>query len=299
MLLANIYSIIQSNPDSRITVFWQDIEERFIRNIIKAFKHVTFIETNFDLTTDPIKKISSKTLFWNYAAQIYPHNNICFLDVDTLVIKNIGHFFEKDFDIVFTYKDDQFPLNTGVMLCKSDKYPLFFQRWEEDTFKIITSPDLNKKANSPEYPYGGADQMSFYEMLRYNSNQTEYFISTNGQKLLLKGLPCEILNETGSKPITKSTHIIHYKGGWQPILIDGKNFSKIRNKNESWEMYILYLKTFLESLNLLNNKSNKYFEPKDLNITIPFYINRDTLKERKWAYLLYSYYDRLKRRLKK
>ena len=93
MLIANVYSILKSNPGCAITVFWQDIEERLIRNIIKGFKEVTFIETNFSLRSDPIKRISSKTLFWNYAAKTYPNDQLCMLDVDTLVIKDICHFF--------------------------------------------------------------------------------------------------------------------------------------------------------------------------------------------------------------
>lgn len=299
MLLTNIYSIIQSNPDSRITVFWQDIEERLVLCIMRGYETVTFRKTDFNFTSDPIKRISSKTLLWNYAAETFPCENICFLDVDTLVIKDIGHFFDQDFDIIFTYKDDQFSLNTGVMLCKGDKYPLFFQKWLKDTFKIINDPELFEKANSPECPYGGSDQMSFYELAHYSSNQTEYNITINGQELVFMGLPCEVLNEVYSRPITKSTHIIHYKGGWQPILMEGRNFTRYRRKIDSWEMYMLYLKYFSKSLKILNNKSNKNFKPKDFNIKIPFYINISDFKERKWAYSFYAFLYRIKQRLKR
>ena len=298
MLITNIYSILRSNQGSTIKVFWQDIEERLIKNIIKGFKEVTFIKTNFSFRSDPIKRISSKTLFWNYAAQTYPHDNICFLDADTLIIKNISDFFDKDFDIIFTYKDDQFPLNTGVMLCKGNKYPFFFQKWEEDTFRIINDPESFEKANSPEYQYGGSDQMSFFELLGYNPNQREYVITINEQKLYFLGLPCEILNEVYSRSISKSTHIIHYKGGWQPVILEGRNFTGYRTKSASWQMYMLYLKTFLKSLDFLNKHANIRFHPKDFNIVIPFYVNKHSFQERVWAYPLYAYLDRLKQRLR-
>ena len=294
MLLTNIYSILQSNPGSHVAVFWQDIEERLIKAIMKGFRSVTFIETDFDLTSDPIKRISSKTLLWNYAAKTYPCDNICILDVDTLVIRNIGHFFDQDFDIVFTYKDEQFPLNTGVMLCKGNKYPLFFGTWEEETIKIINDPESFEKANSPEYPYGGPDQMSFFKLLRYNPRQREYVLTIHGQELIVKAMPCRILNEVHSREIRESTHIIHYKGGWQPILLKGQNFTKFRTKAPSWEMYILYLKTFKKSMEYLHANTKMCYKPKDFNMIIPFYLNTSTFAENKYLYSLYTNYNRFR-----
>jgi len=296
MLITNIYSILNSNPGNDITVIWQDIEERFIKNIIKGFKAVTFIETNFDLTSDPIKRISSKTLLWDYAAKTYPNDKLCMLDVDTLVIKDISHFFEQKFDIVFTYKHEQFPLNTGVVLCKGDKYPLFFDKWNKETIKIINDVELFKKANSP--PYGSSDQMSFSELLDYRSGKENYIVTIHKNKLYLKGIPCKFLNETNSISITKSTHIIHYKGGWQPILLEGQNFTEYRTKDDSWEMYILFLETYKKAFRYLCANTNNNGQTGEYKIVIPFYLNSVTFKENKVLYVLYLFHNRLKNKLK-
>jgi hypothetical protein len=299
MLITNIYSILQSNPGSHITVFWQDIEEHIIKAIMKSFENVLFFETNFDFTTDPIKKISSKTHLWGYAVQQYPNDYLCILDVDTLVIKGIQHFFDQDFDIIYTYKQGQFPLNTGVMLCKGSNYPFFFKSWKEETFKIINNFKLYNKANSPQYPYGGADQMALFEMIQYKSDLQNYIITIKGKKLFIKGIPCKVLNQTNSHKITDTTHIIHYKGGWQLILLKGQNFTKHRSKNLSWEMYIKYIETFKKSLEYLINKTKIQYQPKDFNIIIPFYINTSTFRENKYLYFIYSYYDRIRTKLRK
>jgi hypothetical protein len=298
MLITNIYSILQSNPESHISVFWQDVDEHIIKAVMKTFGTATFYKTNFDFDSDPIRRISSKTHLWNYAAQKYQHDYLCFLDVDTLVIKRIQHFFDKDFDIAFTYKDEQFSLNTGVMLCKGNKYPHFFKLWENETLKIINNPELFEKANSPEYPYGASDQMSLFEMLQYKSDQRDYIFAIDGQNILFKGIPCEVLNETNSREIADTTHIIHYKGGWQPILLEGHNFTKHRSKKLSWGMYIQYLKTFKKSLEYLQAATKTHFKPQDLSIIIPFYISTSTLRENKFLYSVYSYYDQVRNRFK-
>ena len=298
MLITNIYSILQSNPKSHISIFWQDIDEPLIEAVMKTFSTATYHKTYFDFDSDPIKRISSKTYLWNFAAQNYPHRYLCFLDVDTLVIKNIQHFFDQDFDIAYTYKRDQFPLNTGVMLCKGEKYPIFFKLWEKMTIKIINNSELFGKANSPQHPYGGSDQMSLFEMLQYKSGQRNYNLMIDDQNIIFKGIPCEVLNETSSREITETTHIIHYKGGWQPILLEGRNFTKRRSKRLSWEMYIKYLKTFKKSLEYLQKSTNTRCRLKNLNIIIPFYINTFTLKENKYLYFIYSYYDRVRNRFK-
>lgn len=293
MLVTDIYSILQSNPGSPIAVFWQDIDKRYIEPVMSGFKTVTFTKTNFDFASDPVKRIASKTLLWNYAAKTYHPDKICLLDVDTLVIKNIYHLFDQDFDIIFTYKDGRWPLNTGVLLCKGEKYPLFFQKWVEDTTEIINDRESSAKANSLEYPYGAADQMSLFDLLCYNHNQTEYTPRIAGQNLTFVGVPCEILNEVHSKAIADSTHIIHYKGGWQNILLEGQNFTKYRTKAVSWEMYILYLKTFMKSIEYINNNTNIRYQPEDFGVVIPGYVDTSTFKENRFLYFLYACRSRI------
>jgi hypothetical protein len=300
LLITNIYSILQSNPKSHISIFWQDVEEPLMKAVMKTFNTATYHKTNFDFDSDPIKRISSKVYFWNCAAKNYPHQNLCFLDVDTLVIKNVQHFFNQDFDITYTYKHDQFPLNTGVILCKGEKYPLFFKLWKNKTVKIINDAELFSKANSPKYPYGGSDQMSLFQLLDYNPNKKDYRVPVFRDELVFRGKSCNDLNEVYSKSINENTHIIHYKGWWHKILLEGQNFQKkVRTKKLSWEMYILFLKIFMKSLELIGAEHKTNFKPKDFNIVFPFYVNKLKFKENKVLYHFYYYHILMKNYSKK
>jgi hypothetical protein len=136
--------------------------------------------------------------------------------------------------------------------------------------------------------------MSLFKILEYKAGQRNYNFEIEGQNIIFKGIPCKVLNETNSKEITETTHIIHYKGGWQPILLEGRNFTKNRSKKLSWEMYIKYLKTFKKALEYLQKNTDTRYDPKNLNIIIPFYLNLATFKENKCLYSIYSYYDRIK-----
>lgn len=293
LLLTNIYSIITSNPHGQITVIWEDIETPKIDLLKKAFPKVEFIKSCFNFGDNFIKRISSKTKIWELVARKYIDQYICFIDSDTLVLKDITHFFDDEFDIAFTYKDEQFPLNTGVILVKNThKTLLFFKLWRENTCQILNSRDTLKIANSLEYPYGAADQMALYNILHYKKGVDRYAVSISNNQLMFKGIPCSILNETNSRPISNKHHVIHYKGGWRPILRDGFNFTKNRTKKDSFEMYILYLKTYLKAVELLK-KYDTGISYKDFKIKIPFYLNLKTLEENKILYDIHSVFKKI------
>jgi len=294
-LLANIYSITKSNPGVKITVIWKDICRDRIILLKKAFPSINFVKSDIDIQGDIIKRISSKTKLWEMAVEKYSGDNLCLLDSDTLVLKDIAKFFEKDFDVLFTEKHKEIiPLNTGVMLIKnSEKVLLFFRFWRQKTSDILEDKDEREKANNTkDYPYGGADQMSLYQILEYKRNINRYIKSIQNEKLTFQAMPCYILNETRSCPITKDTHIIHYKAGWRPILARGSNFTENRTKEESFAMYILFLKIYKEAIELLKKRDSKVTY-KDFNIKIPFYINKATMEENKIKYCIFFILNKL------
>lgn len=294
MLLTNIFSIINCNPKAKIIVFWQDIDDKFIDILSKAFP-VEFFKTNFSFWQDSIKRISSKTVIWKLIAHhvfTQRYKYLCLIDTDVLVIKDVSNYFNNYiFDILFTYKNERWSLNTGVLLIKvSQKSVNFFEEWENLTFSIINDKTLLKQSTSKRFPYGGADQMALYKMLGYVKGKKEYKIKIKKFIIDFNGIPCKELNETNSTKITNKTYIIHYKGGWQPILLEGKNFTKNRTKKDSWEMYILYLKTYINSVKFINRKLNSHYSLKTFKVKIPFYLTRDNLEERKILYYLYYLY---------
>ncbi len=292
-------------PHARASVFWQEIDEDKKADFKRAFPGVDFYDTQFDISSTKIKRISSKTLLWSYAATVLEDENICFLDVDMLVLQDIGGFFDQDFDILFTDKKDEFfPLNTGVMLTRGDARKVFFKQWLEKTIEILENKKLLQKATSLEYPFGGADQMAFYNLISYEKTKAHFETVLDGRTVRVKAVACSVLNETRSTMITNDTHIVHYKGGWQMILLEGKGFTKHRTKKNSWQMYMLYLKLYLEALSFLNEKTGKGYVPRSLGIRIPFYLNPKTLKENKLLYAFFaaikfveSFFDAIKFRL--
>ncbi|MFH0969758.1 MAG: hypothetical protein V1804_04575 [Patescibacteria group bacterium] len=291
MLLTNLYSLARNVPGSRVSVFWQDISSGIKNDFREAFPGIDFIDTNFDFSSDEIKRISSKTFMWNHAAKKFKNSNLCFIDVDMLVIKDISKFFDYAFDILFTYKNDRFPLNTGILFCRGNNFEIFFEKWLKETLLILNNNQLLSRAISVKYPFGGADQMSFYRILNYSKGVDKYELNLDNKKIIFKGVPCDILNETTSTKIKDTTHIIHYKGGWQPILLMGKGFTKNRPKKESWEMYLLYLKTHKMALECFNKSLNKNYKLGSFGIKIPFYLSKIDFKENEPKYAIFYFFS--------
>ncbi|MBU0707868.1 hypothetical protein KKG41_05865 [Patescibacteria group bacterium] len=288
-LLTCIFSITKSNPDAAVSVFWSDIDKTYIELLNQTFPNVEFKKNEVDIPRDFIKRISSKTILWNKAIELYPDEQICLLDSDTLVLKDISHFFENDFDISFTIKDERIPLNTGVMLVKnSGRVTIFFQEWQNRTNLILNDPKEYANANNTDdYPYGGTDQMSFYNLINYSKGQNSFTADIAGESVKLIALPCAQLNETRSTNITPEKHILHYKGGWRPILLDGTNFTSNRPKEKSLEMYKLFLKTFSEAIEAIQ-KIDPQVRMRDFNIRVPYYLNIETGQENKLKYFVYK-----------
>ena len=76
LLLVTVESIFISNKDSRITVYWQDINDSKIDNIKKTYNQIEFIKTNINFNSNPKKRISSKTILWEKAVRNIKSINI-------------------------------------------------------------------------------------------------------------------------------------------------------------------------------------------------------------------------------
>lgn len=247
-LLAHLYSVLKNHPQDNIIVMWSDLSKKDINFLKAAFPMVDFLETSIAIEGDVMQMIPRKLHLWNHACKLYPNDNICFIDCDAILVQPISQFFEDEFDILFTWKDEKFPLNTGVLLIKNSiGVQKFMDEWVkrvEDTLNNVRALDEANKLS------GAADQ----HVLRLILDTENYdgFIERDicGNTLLFKGVSCKILNETNSVPITNETHIIHYKAGWHPIVLDGKPFSRNRPEKTSREMYDYFNQTL--------NKARQY-----------------------------------------
>jgi hypothetical protein len=278
MLIPLLFSIERSHPEALISVYWEDIPESTKSLIQKAYPKAEYIDTHFDFTTDIAKRISSKTLVWELAAKDKQDEAgwLFFMDTDMLVLKDIRPLLETiSGDILYTYRQGQFWINSGILACrKHPEMAHFFTQWREKTQAILNDPILFAQANDKKLHYGGADQMSLQQLLNYSIEKNNYTLPTTTLPLQFTGVNCEYLNETYSRPVTEKTHVIHYKGGWRDILFFGGNFTPNRSKEDSWEMYMLYLRTFQEAVDSLNKKLGTQYSCQDFGLAIPWYLNQ-------------------------
>ncbi len=289
MLLVHLQSVAQSHPGARHSVYWQDIPERFVAAMQAAFPRVEWIRTEIDFARDPIQRISSKVLCWARAAEEYAgEESLVFCDSDTLVRRDLAPFFQSnDADVIFTTKPENVPLNTGVMLARGGAAAsAFFRAWCDATTHILRTPELYAQANDAKLPYGGTDQMSLYQLLGYTREQPLYTLSLRAADqscaVRLRAEPCAQLNETNSRPLSDEIHIVHYKAGWQAILLDGRPFSRFRPRADSWEMLGLFLETLADGLQAVNRATGEKFTAGDFRIHRPWYYQAG--KFNVWAY---------------
>ncbi len=272
MLLAHLESVALSHPAARVAVYWQDMPARLIGAIRTAFPSVDFVETTFDFAGDPLQRISSKVLCWARAAEDFSkERDLVFADGDTLIRRDLAVFFDDAADVVFSTKPENVPLNSGVVLTRGHGAASFMRAWREATMHILRTPDLFAQANDQSQPYGGTDQMSLHQLLGYERGRDRYTVTCEGREIRLRAEPCARLNETNSRPLTDEIHVVHYKAGWQQILLNGRPFSKWRPRVESWDMLTLFLETFAAALQRTNTVCGENFTAHDFGIRWPWY----------------------------
>ncbi len=288
MLLTHLHSLACSHPRSAVSVYWQDLPQPFMDAMYLAYPKVRFRRTEFDFTRDWVQRISSKVLSWRLAAEENSGERaLVFADADTLVLQDLSPVFAtNDSDIVFTWKPETVPVNTGVLFAQGGEVATrFFALWQERTAAILRTPDLYRQANDPACGFGGADQMSLMQLLGYRRDQTRYTLQSDGLTIRIRGEACSEFNETNSRPLDAAIRVVHYKGGWQPILLQGRPFSRFRPREASWQMLALYLTTFREALAKLNSAAGTAFTARDLGIVVPFYFRENGPR---FAPLLYA-----------
>lgn len=234
-------SIYESVKNFRISFYIQDIDADCLDILCKTYRETNFIKTNIKFPSRNIERIPLKMKIWTEALSQY-EGKILFLDSDTIISKSPESFFSEA-DITFTAKNEQFQINTGVMLVKnSNAVQYFFQEWTNRIMDILNSEEMINIACSPQYNFGAVDQMAFYQMIDFNLEKNFYSFNTPYGDITLKSVPCNILNQTNSVPLSDDIYIYHYKGGWRAIIQSGE-FSQYRGFCESYAMLKLFSRT--------------------------------------------------------
>ena len=164
------------------------------------------------------------------------------VDCDMLVRRDPFDLFRAEDGILFTTRDGVWPINGGIIGIRDPHDPAvsrFFHRWADRIVEIAHDPHLVAIARSDKHPYGHVDQMAFTETIGYEKGTSEFAVP-DCSGLTARAVEGYVLNETRSVPINAETRILHFKGGWHSILLDGHTFTRHRPMLAGWEMFMAY-----------------------------------------------------------
>jgi hypothetical protein len=246
MLHTLLYSLSRTHKNPRALVIYQDLGLSCIKAISGAYDWVTVISSSLTFPSEYNRRLSSKM---NAQALAFQHAQegqlLAFIDVDVFANTEPNLDFFNTCDVAITVKNEQYPLNTGVVFLRNNKCGrAFFAEWARRNNEVIASDDLMQQAKSHILPYGAADQMALHQILRYEPDCRYYNIDVEGVSVKIKCVDCEIYNETRSVPISDKTCLYHLKGGWQPVVLDGHWFSATRPFDKCKSIYTHYINLY-------------------------------------------------------
>jgi len=230
----HLHSIRQCYPAARGLVLWQDLPEGEIALLAAAFPTWRFLKTDCPVHGDVHQRIPRKLHAWREACGLFPDDPICFVDCDTLLVRRLDEFLGDGWDVVYTWKDELFPINTGVMMARDGRTAdALFGEMVEKVERIVRDPARLSQALGSS---GAADQHALREIVGFCNYDGDTTRTVAGREMVFRGVPCRFLNETNCRPITEDLRLIHYKTGWHPILWEGKPFTANRPESRCREM---------------------------------------------------------------
>lgn len=288
MLWVLLESINKHHRDDNTSIIYNDISSHEIKILKETYPNYDFIHDPFFIvSTNVYKRIPLKLRYWIKACHLYTNEFLCLVDCDMALSSAISEYVNTEHDIIYTWKDADYPLNTGVILCESNEKNLkFMDLWNEKTEAIVEDHALLDKAVAT---YGAADQYALAEILNKKIYNDVIEVELDNFLLKFKGVECKYLNETRCVPITEETHIIHFKAGWHPILLLNEPFTFNRPKESCKEMFLYWYRLYSTAL---RNSMKKVFlinalKHKD-NPIIENYEAKGALISKKELVLLYS-----------
>jgi len=228
-------SLLKEQPNDNVNVLWADTSIIEVNLLKIAFPSVNFIQEPIEITHySEIERIPIKLRMWASMCRRTTEEYICFLDTDIIVLKNISKYLDRSADFIYTWKKETFPINAGVIIVRtSEKVSKFLELWSQKSDEILHNKEQFEEARNKN---GGANQHSLVTILKkiniFEGGKVDFEFGT----LKFKGIPCKELNQTNSVPINSGSHILHYKGGWRPIILENAGYTTNRSKETSHEM---------------------------------------------------------------
>lgn len=279
LLAVCLQSLAAHAPQCPVTVYWQDTDDDIMEALGRLWPSVRFVRTTYAITGSNHQKIPAKMQLWAQAVVELSDSPLCLIDSDTVVCRSPEPLLEGA-DIVFTDKDEQFQLNTGVVLVRPSRAAeALFQDWMQETMRIIGDDQLLQQAISPENVYGAADQMALHRLLHYKKGKKSYSYPTAHGVVRLKAAPCSNYNQTNSVPLSPDIWIYHYKGGWRDILFHGIH-SSYRPVGQCCPMQVQYLLLYREVLEGLQAHGIAGSTIRKLHIHVPQYFDMQRARVR-------------------
>jgi len=233
-LAPHLYSVAHSHPNACEIVLWHDLPANEIALLEVAFPGVSFENMSFGIEGDNVQRAARKLHYWTTVCDRFENNPLCFIDTDTIVLKPIYAFFEPEVDVVFTWDNRVRPINSGVLLLAQGKLGhTLFPRWIELTERIEN--DRSQREFARKFSWS-AEQHALREIVGFVNYDRVIDVTIADKPLRFKGVEGTYLNETMCKPISENTHILHYKGGWQTVLLGKETGGEWKRQSKCEEM---------------------------------------------------------------
>ncbi len=233
-------SLARCYPDGRrALVIHDDVPAVELTALAAAYPWCRFEARAMPRGRDIRHAIPRKIHAWLEAARLVGDAPIVLLDCDALVRRPLDHLFDGTWDVLYTWKDELFPINTGVMAGRTGAaLARVLETMLPRIESIIACPEEFARAVGSS---GAVDQHALREIIgwcNYDGLSERAVRASDGALTLrFRGAPCRLYNETNCRPIDGSLAVIHYKTGWHPILLEGAAFTRNRPASACGEMF--------------------------------------------------------------
>lgn len=226
-----ITTLINTHKNPMYERLIQAWEKSVKQNTKSEYEIVRLDPKDYPQCNHPKNSYVANSVKLNYWAEKIKQEsgNICLIDGDTIVLKDVEHVFDQDFDIAFTrrHSKSHIPINGGVLFVKaSERVHDFFDKWVLTNNEMLT----NRRLHMEYYrKYNGINQASFGYMLeRYKSD------------LKIIELPCDKYNACDVPDwmgINNDTHILHVKSELRLACVNGLKINKFDKAIKTWREY--------------------------------------------------------------
>ncbi len=223
VLLQSIYEVYGRHAVA--IVVHQDVEDVWLRKVLGLLPLSKTVQLQPPLRPEyPCDMIPLNLRLWRTGAARCTGTRVAFMDADMMLVKPIDQYFGHS-EITYTYKTYEaenlkWMINAGIVLTSfSDldnfRHRTFMAEWLRRVEAIIPNRgqvDLACKE------WGSVDQAVLGRWL--DTEDYSDIVSRGGYTM--RGVPCSELNEATCVPVVGPACVIHYKGSWHPVLLDGK-----------------------------------------------------------------------------